>query len=121
MAGTNVACSAVSQQRLSATARASAWFSVAAGTAVPSPISESGIPLSVGAPPKISPVTRRTSCIPSRPGSSMSTEPKKRNVLMYLAAEGVVPVLGGCAGALIAGPQGGIVGLVVGQAVEKAI
>ncbi|HVK11170.1 MAG TPA: serine/threonine-protein kinase [Gemmataceae bacterium] len=51
----------------------------------------------------------------------MSTEPKKRNVLMYLAAEGVVPVLGGCAGALIAGPQGGIVGLVVGQAVEKAI
>ena len=51
----------------------------------------------------------------------MSTEPKKRNVLMYLAAEGVVPVLGGCAGALIAGPQGGLVGLVVGQAVEKAI
>jgi serine/threonine protein kinase len=51
----------------------------------------------------------------------MSTEPKKRNVLMYLAAEGVVPVLGGCAGALIAGPGGGVVGLVVGQAVEKAI
>ena len=32
-----------------------------------------------------------------------------------------MPVLGGCAGALIAGPHGGVIGLVVGQAVEKAI
>jgi serine/threonine protein kinase len=48
-------------------------------------------------------------------------DPKKRNALFRLAAEGVVPVVGGCAGALAAGPQGGLVGVAIGQAVEKAI
>src|SRR5262249_30252994 len=45
----------------------------------------------------------------------------KRGVLLGLAAEGVVPVLGGCAGALAGGPEGGLVGVAVGQAVEKVI
>ena len=45
----------------------------------------------------------------------------KRNVLLRLAAEGVVPVLGGCAGALAGGPGGGVAGVAVGQAVERAI
>jgi serine/threonine protein kinase len=51
----------------------------------------------------------------------MPTDRKKRNVLLKLAAEGVVPVIGGCAGALIAGPVGGLAGIVVAQSVEKAI
>jgi serine/threonine protein kinase len=56
--------------------------------------------------------------------SAMSEQPK-RGVLMGLAAEGIVPVLGGCAGALAGGPEGGmvagVVGVAVGQAVEKVI
>lgn len=49
-------------------------------------------------------------------------EPKpRRHVLLYLAAEGVIPVIGGCAGALAGGPVGGIAGVAVGKAVEKAI
>ena len=44
-----------------------------------------------------------------------------RNVLLYLAAEGVVPVLGGCAGALAGGAEAGLAGVAVGHAVEKAI
>jgi serine/threonine protein kinase len=55
------------------------------------------------------------------PGVVMGAEPKKRNVLLYLAAEGVVPVLGGCAGAVAAGPAGGVAGVAVGRAVEKAV
>src|SRR4029078_7551170 len=55
---------------------------------------------------------------------SMSDQPK-RGVLLALAAEGMVPVLGGCAGALAGGPEagvvGGMVGVAVGQAVEKGI
>jgi tRNA A-37 threonylcarbamoyl transferase component Bud32 len=53
------------------------------------------------------------------------TEQSRRHVLLALAVEGVVPVLGGCAGALAGGPDGGmvggVVGLAVGQAVEKLI
>ncbi len=51
----------------------------------------------------------------------MAEPEKKRNVLLYLAAEGVIPVLGGCAGALAGGPVAGIAGVAVGHAVEKAI
>jgi serine/threonine protein kinase len=44
---------------------------------------------------------------------------------MALAAEGMIPVLGGCAGALAGGPEagmmGGMMGVAVGQAVEKVI
>jgi serine/threonine protein kinase len=46
---------------------------------------------------------------------------KKRNVLLKLAAEGMVPVIGGCAGALIGGPVGGAAGVIVEQSIEKAI
>lgn len=46
---------------------------------------------------------------------------KKRNVLLYLAAEGVIPVIGGCAGAVAGGPVGGVAGVAVGKAVEKAV
>ena len=51
----------------------------------------------------------------------MAEPDPKRNILLYLAAEGVVPVLGGCAGALAGGPTGGLAGVAVGHAVEKAI
>src|SRR4051812_9814852 len=51
----------------------------------------------------------------------MNQSEKPRGVLMTLAAEGVIPILGGCAGALAAGPEGGAIGVVVGQVVEKAI
>jgi serine/threonine protein kinase len=54
----------------------------------------------------------------------MSEQPK-RGVLLGLAAEGIIPVLGGCAGALAGGPEGGmvggVVGVAVGQTVEKVI
>jgi serine/threonine protein kinase len=42
-------------------------------------------------------------------------------VLLELAVEGVVPVLAGCAGALAGGPEGGLVGVAAGQALEKVI
>jgi serine/threonine protein kinase len=52
-------------------------------------------------------------------------EQPRRGVLLALAAEGVIPVVGGCAGALAGGPEagavGGMVGIAVGQAVEKVI
>jgi serine/threonine protein kinase len=51
----------------------------------------------------------------------MSEPEPKRNVLFYLAAEGVIPVLGGCAGALVGGPVGGVAGVAVGTVIEKAI
>jgi serine/threonine protein kinase len=55
----------------------------------------------------------------------MMVEQRRRGVLLALAAEGVVPVMGGCAGALAGGPEagvmGGVVGIAVGQAVEKVI
>jgi serine/threonine protein kinase len=41
--------------------------------------------------------------------------------LLRLAVEGVIPVLGGCAGALVAGPEGGLAGVALGQVTEKAI
>jgi tRNA A-37 threonylcarbamoyl transferase component Bud32 len=46
---------------------------------------------------------------------------ERRGVLLGLAVDGVIPVLGGCAGALAGGPTGGMVGVAVGQVVEKAI
>ena len=51
----------------------------------------------------------------------MAEGEKKRPVLLRLAAEGVVPVLGGCAGALAGGPEGGMAWVALGQAVEKGI
>jgi hypothetical protein len=51
----------------------------------------------------------------------MSDERKKKHVLLHLAAEGVIPVVGGCAGALMGGPVGGVAGILVGQVVEKGI
>ncbi|MGL4551187.1 MAG: protein kinase, partial [Gemmataceae bacterium] len=50
----------------------------------------------------------------------MSEKPK-RGVLLGLAVEGMVPVLGGCAGAIAGGPECGLIGVAVGQAVEKVI
>jgi serine/threonine protein kinase len=38
-----------------------------------------------------------------------------------LAAEGLIPVLGGCAGVLAGGPELGLAGAAVGQVIEKAI
>jgi serine/threonine protein kinase len=46
---------------------------------------------------------------------------KQRNILLYLAAEGVIAVLGGCAGAVAGGPMAGLAGVAVGKAVEKAV
>jgi serine/threonine protein kinase len=45
----------------------------------------------------------------------------ERGVLLNLAVEGLVPVLGGCAGLLAGGPEAGLAAVAVGQAVEKAI
>jgi serine/threonine protein kinase len=45
----------------------------------------------------------------------------RRGFLLHLAAEGMIPVLGGCAGALAGGPEVGLAGVAVGQVVEKAI
>jgi serine/threonine protein kinase len=45
----------------------------------------------------------------------------RRGFLLHLAAEGMIPVLGGCAGAMAGGPEIGLVGVAVGQVVEKAI
>jgi serine/threonine protein kinase len=46
---------------------------------------------------------------------------RKAPVLLYLAAEGVLPVLAGCAWAAAGGPMGGVAGVAVGHAVERAI
>lgn len=46
---------------------------------------------------------------------------RKPPVLLVLAAEGVLPVLAGCAGAVAGGPVGGVAGVAVGHAVERAI
>jgi serine/threonine protein kinase len=51
----------------------------------------------------------------------MAEAEKKRNILLELAVEGVIPVLGGCAGALAGGPVAGVAGVAVGHAVERAI
>jgi serine/threonine protein kinase len=51
----------------------------------------------------------------------MPAPPVRRGVLLGLAVEGVIPVLGGCAGALAGGPEGGLAGVAVGQVVERAI
>jgi serine/threonine protein kinase len=52
----------------------------------------------------------------------MPVPAEQSGVLLKLAAEGILPVLGGCAGALIGGgAEGGAVGVIVGQVVERAI
>jgi serine/threonine protein kinase len=50
----------------------------------------------------------------------MADEPK-RGVLIQLAVQGLVPVVGGCAGVLVGGEGGGMVGVAVGQAVDRAV
>src|SRR6266852_5549387 len=50
----------------------------------------------------------------------MTAPVRKRGFLLNLAAEGIAPVVAGCAKALAGGPIAGAVG-VVGQAVERAI
>jgi hypothetical protein len=54
-------------------------------------------------------------------GAGALPEPAARSPLLQLAVEAVIPVLGGCAGALAGGPEGGLVGVAAGQAAEKAI
>ncbi len=54
-------------------------------------------------------------------GARIVPQPRARSPLLELAVEGVLPVLGGCAGALAGGPEGGLLGVVAGQAAEKAI
>jgi hypothetical protein len=55
----------------------------------------------------------------------MPDAPPPHNFLLTLAAEGIAPVIGGCAGALAGGSAGAaagaVAGLVVGQVVERAI
>src|SRR5438067_12024135 len=51
----------------------------------------------------------------------LASPDRRRGVLLTLAVEGVIPVLGGCAGALAGGPEGGLAGVAVGQVVERAI
>lgn len=51
----------------------------------------------------------------------MSAQPNARNFLLQLAADGIAPVIGGCAGAILGGPDGAVGGAVFGRVVEKAI
>src|SRR5262245_6273672 len=51
----------------------------------------------------------------------MDAPRERRGILLDLAAQGVIPVIGGCAGAMVGGPGGGLAGVAVGQVVEKAI
>lgn len=51
----------------------------------------------------------------------MSAEEPRRNILLHLAAEGVVPVIGGCAGVLAGGGEGGMAGVAVGHVVDRAV
>ena len=44
-----------------------------------------------------------------------------RGFLLELAAEAVAPIIGGCAGAIVAGPIGAAGGAAVGRVIEKAI
>jgi len=54
-------------------------------------------------------------------GAGDLPELQARPRLLQLAIEAVLPVLGGCAGALASGAEGGLAGAVAGQLVEKAI
>jgi anti-sigma factor RsiW len=54
-------------------------------------------------------------------GAGALPRPRPRPWLLQLAVEAVIPILGGCAGALAGGEAGGLVGVVVGQLAEKAI
>ena len=47
------------------------------------------------------------------------TAPGNRPILLALAVEGIVPVLGGCAGAIAAGPEGGVVGVAAGGSASR--
>ena len=51
----------------------------------------------------------------------MAEATRPRGFLLTLAAEGIAPAIGGCAGALAAGAEAGVAGIVVGQVVERAI
>jgi serine/threonine protein kinase len=46
---------------------------------------------------------------------------QRQSLLLNLAIEGVLPVIGGCAGALSGGAEGGLAGVALGQLVEKGI
>jgi serine/threonine protein kinase len=54
-------------------------------------------------------------------GAGALPKARARPWLLELAVEAVIPVLGGCAGALAGGGGGGLVGFVAGQIAEKAI
>jgi serine/threonine protein kinase len=71
---------------------------------------------------QISLISQRISSETAQLGEyAMADDQARRGVLLDVAARGMVPVLGGCAGALAGGPEGGVIGVVVGQVVEKAI
>src|SRR4051812_19464305 len=50
-----------------------------------------------------------------------STSASARGFLIHLAAEGIGPLVGGCAGALLAGPVGVVAGGVIGKVTEEAV
>src|ERR1700722_14037309 len=54
-------------------------------------------------------------------GAGDLPHPAGGSPLLQLAIEAVVPVLGGCAGAVAGGAEGGLLGVVAGQVAEKAI
>jgi serine/threonine protein kinase len=54
-------------------------------------------------------------------GAGDLPSPAAPSPLMKLAIEAVLPVLGGCAGAMAGGAEGGLIGVAAGQVVEKAI
>ncbi len=54
-------------------------------------------------------------------GAGDLPEMQARPRLLQLAIEAVLPVIGGCAGALAGGAEGGLVGVAAGQVIEKGI
>ena len=54
-------------------------------------------------------------------GAGPLPKPRAHPWLLQLAVEGVIPVIGGCAGVLAGGAAGGMIGIVAGQMAEKAI
>src|SRR5262249_29709820 len=67
------------------------------------------------------PAKKGTEGLRSSARPPMSNDEPRRGILLQLAAEGLVPVLGGCAGMLAGSPEAGLAGVAVGQALEKAI
>src|SRR5262249_36961086 len=60
-------------------------------------------------------------CVLTKASVMSSAPASAKGFLIRLAAEGIAPIVAGCAGALVAGPAGAVVGGVVGKVAEEAV